>query len=303
MSQFNVVIGNPPYQDPEGARNRKVWMDFYEKTTTLLKQDGWLGYITPTTAFWGLDRPWQTGRVSEHLLHQTSIQKVDFTISNAFPQVGDIICRYNLIHTEPTGELVEVTTTDCGLQLLKQDDIYDTEDRRRKAKFFSAMRRLRERFGKYPIIYDNRPKDELKPEKDEIYQFPVYVSAAQPNWYSATPCLGYRKNKVIVNMSSYWWNENSTDKYMRYDTEVGVGNLGRLLFVKDEEEAESIMSFFTSPVVKYFIAANKITSPWNHAMYQLPQCHHLSEDELLEEIGITREEFYNHYPSELERKV
>ena len=301
--KFSVVIGNPPYSDPEGAKNRKLWMDFYEKSMDLLTDNGWLGYITPTTAFWGLNRPWQTGRVSAHMLHQTSIQKVDFTISNAFPHVGDIICRYNLVNKPPTGEFVEVTDNEGERHHLGQDDIYDSEERRRKAKFFSAMRRLRERYGKYNIIYDNRPKNELREEKDDIFRFPVYVSAAKPLWYSATPCLGFRKNKIIMNMSSYWWNEKDTERYMRYDTDVGVGNLGRLLFVKDEHEAVEIISFFTSPIVKYFIASNKITSPWNHGCYQIPQCHHMSEEELLEEIGITREEFFTHYPEQLEKRV
>jgi hypothetical protein len=58
--KFSVVIGNPPYSDPEGANNRKLWMDFFEKSLNVLKDDGWMGYIRPTTAFWGIGRPWQT---------------------------------------------------------------------------------------------------------------------------------------------------------------------------------------------------------------------------------------------------
>ena len=90
---------------------------------------------------------------------------------------------------------------------------------------------------------------------------------------------------------------------MRIDDGPGVGLLGRMLKINNMEEGRQILSFLQSRVVKYFIHCMKRTSPWNHAMYQLPVCHHLTEKELLSEIGFTPEEFTELYPSKLDNKV
>ena len=300
--QFDVVIGNPPYQNPEGTKNKKIWLSFFAQCVDLLKHGGHLSYITPTTHFWSLGRKWQTGVCADILLKQCNVTHVDFTTSKHFPQVGDYICNYTLIKEPPSG-MVEVIEKDGTVTERPHDDIYDCQEEREKARFFAAMRRLRDKYGKYHIPHDPRDKSHYRATPEGDYQHPTYISAAKQIWYADSPTLGTGELKIILNMSSYFWNKDDTQKYMRIDDGPGVGLLGRMIAIGSLCEGQQIMRYLQTPVVKYYIDCMKRTSPWNHAMYQLPKCHELSQDELLGEIGITPDEFAELYPARLDNKV
>ena len=159
--QFDVIVGNPPYENPDGVKNKKIWLSFFEKSVSLLKEGGAMSYVTPTTHFWSLGRNWQTGECAEILLQKTNLTHVDFTVSKYFPKVGDYICAYTLLNEAPTGR-VEVVEKDGTVVKKPHDDIFDTEEERQKAKFFRAMRRLRDIYGKYHIPHDTRDKSHYR---------------------------------------------------------------------------------------------------------------------------------------------
>lgn len=48
--KFDVIVGNPPYQDDNGASTSKaIWPQFVKKSMSLLNNDGYLCYIHPSS--------------------------------------------------------------------------------------------------------------------------------------------------------------------------------------------------------------------------------------------------------------
>lgn len=50
--KFDVVVGNPPFKDPRGKN--AIYQHFYNKSYSLVKQDGYVALVTPPTLFPGL---------------------------------------------------------------------------------------------------------------------------------------------------------------------------------------------------------------------------------------------------------
>ena len=47
--KFDVVVGNPPYQNPGKSKGEKLWYRFIFKTIDLVKDDGYLSLVTPNS--------------------------------------------------------------------------------------------------------------------------------------------------------------------------------------------------------------------------------------------------------------
>jgi len=46
--KFDIIVGNPPYQDPSGNKGHNLWSKFVEKSIDLLKDDGYLLNVHPS---------------------------------------------------------------------------------------------------------------------------------------------------------------------------------------------------------------------------------------------------------------
>jgi hypothetical protein len=50
--KFDIVVGNPPYQDNNNkAKNNKLWHKFAKKTLTLVTDIGFVAFVTPASIF------------------------------------------------------------------------------------------------------------------------------------------------------------------------------------------------------------------------------------------------------------
>jgi len=297
--QFDVIIGNPPYQDPDPKNRVKIWMRFLEKNMELLKRGGILSYITPTTHFWANQKRSNGKLRSAEILKDNHVDYVDFNVSSHFPQVGEFICSYQIQKKKQEG-LTLVHDRDGITQLREKDDIYDCEKTRLQLGFFDKFRKLNKKYGKYGVNHDPRTAEHFSEERTE---YPTYISVTKGIRYAQTPTNGLNEPKIVLNSSGYFYHKDNPDKYIFYDDGPGVALLMRMISVKDREEAEQIIEYLRSKLVKLFVSSYKTTCAFNAAMYQIPKCHMMSHKELLDEIGLTEEQFVEIYPEMLDVRV
>jgi len=91
--QFDVIIGNPPYQRPREVRNvgAPLWPDFIEKSVALVKDGGYVSLVVPSAWMKKSSRAkaWKT-------LKNNDLVSVIPDVSWAFPGVGSTFTVFGL---------------------------------------------------------------------------------------------------------------------------------------------------------------------------------------------------------------
>jgi hypothetical protein len=73
--KFDVIIGNPPYQNPGKSKGEKLWYRFIRKSVDLLNTDGYIAFVTPNS--------WMSGGTNMS--------------SGKWGVLKDVFCKYQLI--------------------------------------------------------------------------------------------------------------------------------------------------------------------------------------------------------------
>ena len=82
--QFDVIVGNPPYQRSREVRNigAPLWPEFMEKSMDLLCDGGYLGFVIPATWLKRLNgKAWK-------VIKSNNLVSCDPDVKWAFPEVG-----------------------------------------------------------------------------------------------------------------------------------------------------------------------------------------------------------------------
>ena len=95
--KFDVVIANPPYQSNDGNGELKgsgtgaLWWKICDLSRGLLKENGWMSFVTPTNILNGGD---QFTSVILGKKRKLNLKKVYTDVNQFFPKVGTQICRW-----------------------------------------------------------------------------------------------------------------------------------------------------------------------------------------------------------------
>ena len=95
--KFDVIIANPPYQSNDGngelngSGTGALWWKISDLSRGLLKENGWMSFITPTNILNG-------GDTFTNLIlgkkRKLNLKKVYTDVNQFFPKVGTKICRW-----------------------------------------------------------------------------------------------------------------------------------------------------------------------------------------------------------------
>jgi len=257
--KFDVIVGNPPYQDGtlDGGQN-KIYNQFSKKALELLSDDGVMAFVTPTSIL----------KMSKRfsLVNMDGLKIVDFRANNYFT-VGINICWW-MVDRNYSGDVTVYNntgvTTQPNTNVIYDYSIVDKDF----ATLYEALKRATDTPSKRMFKQNNfgdasrkvRSKDfTYKLHKIEDNKIKItYWSSRVPYCHSQNK-ISIGMTKMLTNDACYVGKENFDSGYMIID-------------VKDETEVENIKSFILSD---YFIEhSNKWKKldgyGYNYALKYLP---------------------------------
>ena len=98
--KFDVIVGNPPYQDENKPNSHNLWTKFVEKSFTLVAPGGHLAFVTPNV---GLRAGVLNVFQNNHVVWYNGVD-----IKQHFPGVGSTFCAWMIQNTPKTDALTLV---------------------------------------------------------------------------------------------------------------------------------------------------------------------------------------------------
>lgn len=110
--KFDVVIGNPPYQDPTGQNTLYPW--FYSKAVSVTKDDGYIAMITPPAiipGLWGLKDPDGIKMPAPLEINKIAVGNC---VKDFFPGVASEFCYFVIKNVKGSTNNQVCVKTDAG---------------------------------------------------------------------------------------------------------------------------------------------------------------------------------------------
>jgi len=286
---FDVIIGNPPYQsgngggDKRGSTTNPLWWQITKTSLNLLKKDGILSFITPTNIVNGGDSFTKIFLGNDR---KYDLNKVDFTAADSF-KVGIPICRWVAVNKLTTDNNVVVTDgrildTSDTLKISADamvDDIVNTMfsygetfnfnvsnayDNRQVNKFnFNTEKRYDFQNVEKYLKKNDQPEDwaKLVLTQDETFKYPVNVNGK-------------------IKYSRVQWKNSGTWRVfypqMQNPTQITVDDVAEAapstftMMVDSKEEGDKVKAILDDPRYQWVIEQTRVSGRVTAVISKLP---------------------------------
>jgi methylase of polypeptide subunit release factors len=262
--KFDVVLGNPPYQENDedgkskgGGKNvLRGYSLFVKKSMDVLKDNGTLLYVIP--------QGWQ---VKSHSLWKmitsdyclSYIDNNNEKIKGHFNNVGSTFCIINVVKQTYNNEtFVEGYESPINLNNIPTlPDSGSKEDFKMIIEEFTKEEGVRLNFiGDSTFHYQKAStKENVKSERDEEFNYPIKHTSSK-TLYSRVIHPRQNDNKVIISDSGYL--------SPFYDNGVfGVTQHSPFILVNSEDEGSKIVNYLNSEKIKTLLSKTKKSGFFN----------------------------------------
>ena len=270
--KFDVILGNPPYQDgsKDGGQN-KIYDPISKKALELLNDDGIIAFVTPTSVLKDSKR--------FSLVNQPGLKVVDFTANNHF-NVGIQICWW-MVDKKYSGD---VTIKHGDGTITTQSNNNTIYDYSKIDKDFSVLyERLK--------LATNEPSNRMfmqnavdtktgrRLKADSVFQYPVYkidngnkklvqYNKPKPKFYQKLKFIismtkGFSDSAVVVDIDDYDVAHLCTE----INNSLEVDNIKSFIFsdyfIKHSESWKSVDGYGYNYALKHLPPFDK-SKPWTN---------------------------------------
>ena len=288
--KFDVVVGNPPYQDPNNDK-RMLWNQIIDKAVEVTVDGGYIAMVNPTT--------WLTAKTNIHnsykMFETKQVERAVIYDKNDKPFDEGTSVSYtitkNVKRAYPTplfyGQYSTGTETHVADINIAKDKIWPGQltpmhlaihsrlQTHQKIKFLKSCEFHNQKLKKKKMVADI---------KDNVFQYTHHVSAAITR-YTNTKFSNHATWKVMVPLTS------TIDRAV-VDNNCGHGEDMLSLYVADQQTANNIKALFNTQLYKFIGKLYKSgrNQPLQNLFPILDFTKMWTDDELNDHFGFTDEE-------------
>ena len=240
--KFDVIVGNPPYQDPTAINSKKLWTRFLMKSTELVAANGYVALITPQACM-------KPGKWFDLLSKKFALLWVNTVIKKHFGNVGSTFCAFVIQNTTPNQfALVDNQQFDLSIGLIPK--IVDTDS-------ISILQKVLKTDKKFSLEwrhdFDSRNEcygqDKTKrTQKTQTRKYPIFHTNTKI-LYSSEKHPYQNLSKVMVTDSGYW--------KPFYDEEMGGTQAVFIRLVSSRAEGKRVVKILDSKLFHFIIQSIK----------------------------------------------
>jgi hypothetical protein len=261
---FDVIVGNPPFQSTEdGSKRKKMWVTFAHRA---IASADIVAMVTPVA--------WQNENSKYFVDIASKIKQwvVAANSANDHFTVGEDI-GYWIIDKNATNVISIVDTSICSV-------------------IYKKMARKGDKWH-YRDFQQPESSDKITFPSTATGEFtlPMYWTAKQIR-YVREKDVKYFGWKVIVNNSGHYYSATDPDKYSMVDNTMSVGLGAWGIKVPSEEAGNCMLSWIRSKLYRV-VVSNMKTGGFNNPFVELENLGHdktWTDAELYAHFGLTQEE-------------
>jgi len=245
--KFDVIIGNPPYQDVNGSStsNSSLWVTFAEQMFNRLEPNGIIGFVTPQS--WMKPNHKILKWMKSH-----SLTQVVTDVAKFFPGVGSTFCYWLAINKKATP--TDIVSVD-GMNITLASAPYlvpggNMLSIHQKVVFTSSKKFKIDSDQQTAYTLKLTKKDpNLSKEQTDHCKYPIYHTNAQ-TIYSAVKTKNFDDKKVMFSDSGYF--------KPRYDNgELGSSQRCYYILVPDETTGQIVTELLYLKLYQFIVSTAK----------------------------------------------